>query len=172
MIEFEKTYLAKYFPEGLRDSPSKEIIDIYIPKSAMHPTLRIRQNGEKYEVTKKELVKDNDSSERHEYTISLTKDEYEVLATLKGKRVSKVRYYYDCNRRTAEIGVFQEDLKGFVLIDFEFKTREEKNNFPMPDFCLADVTQEEFAAGGMLCGKSYKDIEKNLARFGYKKLFL
>ena len=40
----------------------------------------------------------------------------------------------------------------------------------MPDFCLADVTQEVFIAGGMLCGKCYKDIEDDLARIGYKKL--
>ena len=42
----------------------------------------------------------------------------------------------------------------------------------MPDFCLADVTQEKFIAGGMICGKSYEDIEKELKRFNYVKLFL
>lgn len=33
-------------------------------------------------------------------------------------------------------------------------------------------TQENFVAGGMLCGKSYEGIEKDLAKFGYQKLFL
>lgn len=40
----------------------------------------------------------------------------------------------------------------------------------MPDFCLVDVTQEEFAAGGMLSGKKYQDIQNKLDQFGYKKL--
>ena len=45
------------------------------------------------------------------------------------------------------------------------KTEEEKNKFGMPDFCLADVTQEDFIAGGYLAGKGYVDIEKELERF-------
>lgn len=40
----------------------------------------------------------------------------------------------------------------------------------MPDFCLAEVTEEDFVAGGVICGKSYADIESELARFGYEKL--
>ncbi len=40
----------------------------------------------------------------------------------------------------------------------------------MPDFCLVEVTQEDFVAGGMLCGKSYEDIKADLDRYGYTKL--
>ena len=57
-----------------------------------------------------------------------------------------------------------------MTVDFEFETEEEKEKFEMPEFCLADVTQENFIAGGMLAGKKYKDIEKELERFEYKKL--
>jgi len=63
-------------------------------------------------------------------------------------------------------------LKGLILVDFEFDKMEEKDSFDMPDFCLVDITQEVFIAGGMLCGKSYEDIEEYLKRFGYIKLFL
>ena len=34
---------------------------------------------------------------------------------------------------------------------------EEKDAFVAPDFCLVEVTQELFIAGGMLCGKRYAD---------------
>ena len=40
----------------------------------------------------------------------------------------------------------------------------------MPDFCLADVTQEVFIAGGMLCGKKYESIRVPLEHLGYKKI--
>ena len=172
MIELERTYLAKYLPQGLMDCKSKEIIDIYIPKSSIHPTLRIRKNGSEYEITKKEPVKGNDSSHQREQTIILTESEFMELAQLNGKRVSKIRYCYDHNSRTAEIDVFQGPLKGLVLVDFEFEEIGEKDYFEMPDFCLADVTQEKFIAGGMICGKSYEDIEDDLKRFNYSKLFL
>ena len=42
----------------------------------------------------------------------------------------------------------------------------------MPDFCLAEVTQETFFAGGIVCGKKYDDLEADLKRFHYQKLFL
>ncbi|MBN2459821.1 hypothetical protein JXB28_06055 [Candidatus Woesearchaeota archaeon] len=170
MIELEKTFLARELPKGLKKCKSKEVIDIYFPKEAKHPTIRIRKNGDKYEITKKERLDPNDASVQKEHTIPLSKEEFLALSKLDGKRLSKVRYYYDYNGRTAEIDVFKEGLKGLVVIDFEFETDEDKDNFKMPGFCLADVTQEEFIAGGMLCGKKYKDIEAKLKKYGYKKL--
>ena len=172
MIELEKTYLAKELPEGLENCEFKEIIDIYIPKSSEHPKLRIRKNGNKFEATKKKPVRDKNASCLEEQTIILTEDEFNTFKKLDGKKVRKLRYYYNYNGRTAEIGIFQDSLEGLVAIDFEFATVEEKDNFEMPDFCLADVTQEVFLAGGIICGKSYKDIENDLKKFNYKKLFL
>ena len=63
-------------------------------------------------------------------------------------------------------------MEGLVLVDIEFETPEEKNAFMMPDFCLVDVSQEEFIAGGMLAGKKYRDIEDDLARYEYKKIYI
>jgi len=170
MIERELTFLAKRLPEGLADCKFKEVLDIYLPKESRHPTLRIRKNGDKYEITKKEPINEGDSSEMLEETIPLTKEEFQELSTIEGKRVRKLRYYYDHNGKTAEVDIFQDDLKGLVIIDFEFETSEEKNTFEMPDFCLANITQEEFIAGGMICGKCYEDLIKDLAKFDYKKI--
>ena len=172
MIEIEKTYLIKDIPRNLKDCEFKEIIDIYIPKASNHSKLRIRKNGDKFEMTKKEPVSGRDSSYQKEQTIILTEIEFNALSRLEGKRVRKFRYYYNYSDRIAEIDVFQDLLKGLVLVDFEFEVMRDKDNFKMPDFCLADVTQEVFIAGGVICGKNYKDIEDDLNRFGYQKLFL
>jgi CYTH domain-containing protein len=165
--EIEKTYLAKYLPEGLLQAPYKEIIDIYFPTKAEHPKLRLRKNGEKYEMTKKTLVNPADASSQIENTIPLSKDEFEELSQLPGKRVRKLRYYYDYDGLTAEIDVFQDALQGLVVIEFEFQSEEQLQAFRTPDFCLVDITQEDFIAGGMLCGKSYEDISNHLKKFGY-----
>ncbi len=172
MIELEKTYLAKFLPSGLKNCKSIEIIDVYIPKSSTHPTLRIRKNGDEFEITKKEPVKGKDSSRQLEQTIPLTEAEFKELMKLDGKKVRKIRLFYDYKGKVAEIDIFQDELKGLVLVDFEFKNLKEKESFKMPDFCLAEITQELFTAGGILCGKSYKDIEKDLKKFNYSKLFL
>lgn len=170
MDEFELTYLAKEIPPAVFSSPSKEITDIYIPASAEHPVVRIRKSGKKHEITKKEPAKANDSSHLIETTIPLTAEEYADLSKLPGKRVSKTRYYYAQSGVTYEFDIFQEALAGLAIVEVEFKTAAQKDAFRKPDFCLADVTQEKFIAGGVLAGKSYRDIEAELARFGYGKL--
>ena len=170
MIEEERTYLAKSIPAGLSNCKQKELFDIYYPKEVAHPHLRLRQRGDKYEMTKKYRLRPDDASSLMEQTIELTKEEFTALAAADGKRVRKIRHYLECNGITLEIDVFQDELAGLVLVDAEFETEKEKNGFTMPDFCLVEVTQEDFLAGGMLCGKSYQDIEEQLAEFGYSKL--
>lgn len=172
MEELEITYLLKTIPEGLQSAQQKELLDIYLPSGAEHPVLRIRKSGEKYEITKKVPVVEGDASRQLETTIPLTAEEYHELATVPGKRIRKTRYYLEQSGITFEIDVFQDELKGLVLVDVEFKTMEEKDALDMPAFCLRDITQEKFIAGGRLAGKSYSDIESDLARLGYQPIFV
>lgn len=172
MEELELTYLVKTLPEGVLTSPSKELLDIYLPSNEAHPHLRIRKSGQKYEITKKQPIVDGDASRQLETTIPLTEKEFEEMNALKGKRVEKTRYYYKEGTISYEIDVFRGDLSGLVLADVEFTSVEDKAAFKMPSWCLAEVTQEDFIAGGMVCGKKYEDIEKELLRFGYKKIVI
>jgi len=168
MIELERTFLVKKIPD-LSKARKVEMVDVYIPKSHEHPTLRIRKNGTKYEMTKKMPV-GKDPSVQKEQTIILNKEEFDILSKLDGKRTEKNRYVFEVNGRICEIDIFRGRLKGLVLADFEFQKEDEKSEFKMPCFCLADVTKEKFLAGGMLCGKSYDDIKDELKRFGYAPL--
>lgn len=171
MIELEKTYLAKKITKNLKVHRYKEIIDVYLPKMSEHPKLRLRKNGDNYELTKKEPINSGDASMQNEQTIILTKIEFDALnQQLEGKRVRKIRYFCEYRGITAEFDVFQDELEGLVVVDFEFASSEEKDSFRMPDFCLVDVTNEPFIAGGMICGKSYDDIEEKLKSLKYRKL--
>lgn len=167
--ELERTFLAAALPSELGGINPQTVTDVYVPDSANHPILRIRQKGENYEITKKAPSKD-DASEQIEQTIPLTKDEFSALVKTSSKIVSKQRYKVSIDGHPAEVDVFKDKLKGLILIDFEFDSIEAKAAFVSPACCLADVTREEFIAGGMLAGKSYKDIEKDLAKFKYEKI--
>jgi CYTH domain-containing protein len=170
-VELEKTYLAKYLPKDLEKYPHREIADIYVPVTAPHAVLRIRKKGDKYEITKKFPIKEGDASEQEEHTIKITEDEYKAFAKLEGKRSRKIRYDYDYRGNKAEVDVFQDDLQGLVLVDIEFTDVKKKFDFNMiPEFCLADVTQDTVFAGGMLCGKKYSDVEGKLKGYGYKAI--
>lgn len=171
MLELEKTYLAKCLPEDLAKCEATEIQDSYIPAEDAHPKMRIRKKGDRYEITKKVRLDASDASAQEEQTMTLSAEEYAALAPVPGKRLRKIRYEYPAGEQVAEIDIFQDGLAGLVVVDVEFDSPAEKEAFPIPDFCLAEVTQEEFIAGGMLCGKSYGDIEDALRRFGYEKLF-
>jgi CYTH domain-containing protein len=170
MEELELTYLIKRVPPVVLKSPSKNLLDIYIPTNSEHPSLRIRKSGDKHEITKKQPIVDGDASRQLETTIPLTKEEFEDLNKLKGKRVEKTRYYYKEKGIAYEVDVFAGELSGLILVDVEFPSVKEKSQFKMPAWCLIEVTQEKFIAGGMLCGKKYKDIEKKLQVMGYKKV--
>jgi len=113
-----RTFLAKVIPSDIKSFQSSEIIDIYIPKSAAHSTLRIRKNGDKYEITKKEPRMENDSSDQNESIIILIKTEFDELKNLDGKSIHKIRYYYEWNGRIAEIDIFQDGLSGTRFLSF------------------------------------------------------
>lgn len=171
--EFELTFLAKELPEGFSQNlPSKEILDIYIPKGVEHAILRIRKNGDSYEITKKQPVSGTDSSHQTENTIPLSKEEFDDLSELPGKRLRKIRYYYSENGTEYEIDIFKDQLEGLVVVDVEFSSNEEKAKFSAPEWVLADVTQDKFIAGGMLCGRSYADIQHELDSRNYKKIII
>jgi len=172
MEELEKTYLIKYIPDGLMAADKKELLDIYLPAHSEHSVLRIRRSGDTYEITKKESVVAGDFSRQLETTIPLTVEEYGDLSLLPGKRVHKIRHYFTQDGVNFEIDVFQDGLSGLVLVDVEFEKMEQKDALHLPEFCLADVTQEGFIAGGVLCGKVYADIEKDLEKFNYKPVSL
>ena len=169
-LELELTFLAKELPENIKTVKPTRIVDIYIPDTPKHSHLRLRQKGEKYEITKKMPVVEGNASEQIEQTIPLTKEEFTALSNCSKKRVSKDRYNIVVEGRMAEVDVFVDELKGLVLMDFEFSTIEEKSTFKMPNIALADVTQEEFVAGGLLAGKTYHDIAPKLERFNYRQI--
>lgn len=173
-LEIERTFLAKYLPD-LSNCEKKEILYIYLPKSfpGGHAPIRLRKNGEKYELTKKSRASEFDGSKLIEENIKLTKAEFEALEKeIEGLRVQKVRYLYPLSDGLiAEIDVFLGKHKGLVLVEIETNDEEKLKKAKMPDFCLIDVTQNrDLIAGGVLCKTSFSELEDKLSKLGYKKI--
>ncbi len=168
MIEHEKTFLLKTIPFNLENYPSKEIKDHYFPILSEHPKLRVRKNGKNYEMTKKTLINENDCSIQKEQTIQLSKSEYQTLVDLPNKSIHKRRYYVPYQWLTLEIDVFIWQLDGLILMDVEFPDSKTMESFPIPDFCLADITQNSFFAWGMLCGKTFSSLSSLLKQYNWE----
>lgn len=170
MLELERTFLARSLPDDLLSHPHKRIVDLYVDNGTGHLDLRIRQNGDRYEITRKRPIEGTDSSRQEETTIILEKTEFESLSHADVRKVEKTRYYYPSEGLTAEFDIFEGALAGLVLVDFEFGSEDAMRAFTPPDFCLADITQEAFVAGGVLAGKTYNQIADTLETYDYKKL--
>lgn len=171
-IERERTFLAKNLPQDILKHRSKEIVDVYFYNNDIASRFRLRKNGTSYEMTKKFITDPSDVSTQIEQTITLSETEFYLFNKIPGKRLRKIRYYYPHDDVTAEFDVFQDELQGLVLVEFEFRTIEEFESFKQPDFCLVEVTQEDFIAGVNLAGSSYHDIENTLNSFNYRTLGL
>lgn len=170
-LELEYTFLASELPKEIEGISPTRLVDIYIPESgANHSCLRLRQKGNTYEITKKSPMTAGDASTQLETTIKLDANEFVALSSTSKKRIVKDRYVTDINGFPAEVDIFRGELEGLVLIDFEFLNEEERSQFIKPDVCLADVTQEDFIAGGLLAGKAYDDISDDLKLFNYEPL--
>jgi len=170
-VEYERTFLAREIPAEVRSSMPVRMVDIYVPDTeGIHPTVRLRKRGKDYEITKKSLINDTDSSEMLEENVALTQEEFESLAAGHHRMVEKDRYKVLINGRLAEIDVFSGRLEGLVIIDFEFLNNADKAAFTPPPCCLVEVTQEATFAGGNLAGKSYADVSDALAKLNYQRL--
>lgn len=170
-MEFELTFLAREMPPEIKGNSGELLTDTYFPETGVrHPSLRIRQRGDVRELTKKIQLADGDASAHRELTVPLTREEYSGLAGDNKRTVSKVRYAVSIGGYEAEVDVFQGALAGLVLIDFEFPNEDEMRAFVPPAVCLADVTQEEFIAGGVLAGKCYDDLKEQLGAFNYQPI--
>jgi CYTH domain-containing protein len=169
-VELELTFLAKFLPKEVKAASSEEMLDIYIPNNSDFPVLRLRKKGNNYEITKKTPLKLGDYSSHVEHTIPLTLKEFEALKDCSSRTVSKIRYQAVINGYKSEVDVFQRELHGLVMIDFEFDSKKDMNNFKPPDCCLIDVTQEREILGGQLAGKKYDDLRLWLAEKRYESI--
>ena len=56
-----------------------------------------------------------------------------------------------------------------MLAEVSFDNDDELDNFPMPSFAVADVTNNELFTGGKLSQLSFTDIQDELVRSGLIK---
>ena len=170
-IEKELKYLVASIPADLDKYDKKRLVDIYIPRKEGHAAIRIRQQGDKFSITKKTPVLVDGVQVLKEETIDITEEDFQIFKTMKNARIlDKTRFYYPFGEHMMEIDVFSGELRGLVLAEIEFGSIDDLKSFKKPDFLLSDVTSQDFLAGGVLYKLSYGSIEEKLTEFGYSPL--
>lgn len=134
-MEIEKKYLVNILPDNLSSYPHRTIEQGYL---STEPVIRIRKDGEKYELT----YKSKGLMIREEYNLPLTRSSYEHLKTkIDGYLITKERYNipYD-NHLTIELDCFVGEFSPLILAEVEFSDEKSANEFVPPDWFGEDVT--------------------------------
>lgn len=161
MIEIEKSFLVKQIPGNLCQYKAYQMQQGYI--SSVRPSLRIRKKGDKYELTKKLRLKEDDYSTCEELNIPLTEAEFNKLWPLIEKSLEKTRYIIPLeNGLQGELDIFHGNLEGLAMVEVEFKSKEQMEKFRAPEWFGKDVTQNEFSANAALAGKTYLEVKDKL----------
>lgn len=168
-VERERRYLLQDLPEGLsRADHHLQITDNYLTGTA----LRIRKvrdpqtNKWVVKFTKKFTPDPLDLSRTLITNIYLSALEAETLAMFDANEIRKNRYYYEFAGRKFSVDMFIGGLFGLVLAEVGFDSDQELDQFPTPEFALADVTQLGLFTGGSLCELTFADVKTQIAKSG------
>lgn len=145
-MEIERKYAIKHIPNDIETYHKKVIEQGYL---CHNPIVRIRKSNEEYYLTYKSKMglcerKIGGPLINHEVELPLTPEAYE---TLRGKTenhiIYKTRYHIPLpNERIAELDIFEGHLHGLQMVEVEFDSEEEANEFTPPDWFGIELTED------------------------------
>lgn len=164
-VEYERRFLVS--PDsGWRtavESYSKTFEDKYLRHSRLR--LRILTDSDTGRRIIK-LTKKSESRSPYFQTISrilLSLEEYELLDSLEGDRLTKARYYHRHQGRVFSVDLFKGELDGLVLCEVEADGLEDLMSAAPPAFIRYEVTEDGFFTGGNLCRIRRADLLRKLS---------
>lgn len=168
-LEIEKRFLvSKDKVEHLKSLivPGSKVImnDVYIPNGNAHKDLRLRQKGDKYMLTRKRPIKDDDLTTMLETTIELSKYEFDALSNSIESNVEKERYTINISNWTGELDIFTGRHAGLVIVEFEFQNEADLADFEQNmNLNLVDITNIEWLAGGRLAEINSETLKQKIS---------
>jgi len=168
-VERERRYLLNDLPEGLsRADHHLQITDNYITGTR----LRIRKvrdpqtNKWVVKFTQKFAPNPKDLSRTIITNTYLSAIEADTLSIFAVNEVRKNRYKFEFQGREFAVDMFLGDLFGLVLAETSFDNDDELDNFPVPPFAVADVTNNEVFSGGRLSELSIEEVRDEITSSG------
>lgn len=103
------------------------------------PVSRVRKVDDKYYYNQKgegTLVREESEKE-------ITKDTYDKIIEYKiGRTIYKNRYRVPVGEYTAEVDKYFDELEGLLIVEVEFGSVEEANNFVVPSWFGMEITED------------------------------
>lgn len=163
--KIKRAWLVKEMPAGLAKQKSVQITQAYLPEykddsGREIKDARIRKSEGKFELTKKFFAGDKaETGQLIEETEAISKEKYEELIKTATSKVIKVRYYYPLeNGLTAEIDVYQNNLKGLNVIEVEFPGIKAAKEFKEPAWFGKEVTDSKGIYPPHIAGLTIEEV--------------
>ena len=162
-IERERRFLLVQFPRDAAAVRKRRIRDHYIEGT----TLRLREQNyddglTTFKLTQKLPVRGNGAQQGFITSMYLTQDEFQVLAQLPGRKLSKTRFSVP----PFGIDVFGGLREGLILAEAEFDSAAAADALTVPSFVAGEVSADDRFTGGQIVGASREQIESWLLDYG------
>lgn len=137
-MEIERKFVPKMLPEKLDTFEHHNIEQGYLSTS---PVVRVRKSDDEYYLT----YKGGGMMAREEYNLPLNRESYNhLIAKADGNIITKTRYLIPlADKLTAELDIFEGAFQGMLLVEVEFSSVEEAQNFTPPEWFGEDVTYDK-----------------------------
>lgn len=176
-IEMRRVFLLRELPAPLtRASAHLQFFDNYIHDTRLRlRTIRSPQTRKWDWILQQRFAPDAGDLSRWQISeIHLSEAEHAAFEIFEGREIRKNervetnelrfnRYFYEYENKRIEIDLFLNPLWGYNPAKVFFESEEELKNFEKPDFAVAEITQNEFFLGQNLLGKTFADVQSELA---------
>lgn len=144
--EIERKFKVKKVPQEILDTITPlELVQTYL-EAPEGQERRVRAiNNETFVITVKIPKVSSNGLIREELEKEISKEDYELfLKQQKGTQIKKKRYKVPAlNNLTYEVDVYEDELKGLIVVEVEFTSEELANKFQKPDWFGKDVTSNK-----------------------------
>ena len=138
-IEIERKFLVKTLPD-LSQAHKKYIHQGYITHTNDSVEVRLRQKEQHFFIT----VKSGCGMVRNEHEISVDQQQFETLwPETQFRRIEKHRWTGQLGTQTFELDIFMGELKPLMLVEIEFSSIEEADNFKPAHWFGREVTLDK-----------------------------
>jgi CYTH domain-containing protein len=163
-VERERRFLLHGIPADQQATAARRIADRYLTGTRLRLRLRhvLGDDDHDYKLTQKIPAAHPGPSQGLITTIYLSKAEYDLLAGLPGKTLTKTRHSIP----PLSIDVFDPPFHGLVLAEAEFATDAQMLAFQPPHYAVAEVTNDPHFTGGHLADSTRRELTSWLSNYG------
>ena len=138
-VEIERKFLLRSVPQELiAETEGESIRQGYLLSG--NSELRIRERAGTCTMT----VKSGSGLERFEQECVIPQEQFDMLWPLTaGQRIDKVRYAVPRGTLLYEIDIFNGDLAPLQILEIEFNSVEDSQEFNAPDYVVSEVTDNK-----------------------------